>query len=80
MELHARRCASSRSTVLAAQGNGIAGGAGSTLSVDPDSETGVTVAPVAVGANGVGVTVDNSTIKHTAGEIYVDTVDGGTFV
>ena len=42
---------------LAAQGNGIAGGAGSTLSVDPDSETGGNTAPVTVGSNGVGVDV-----------------------
>lgn len=65
---------------LAAQGNGIAGGAGSTLSVAADSTTGVTVAPVAVGGNGVGVTVDNSSIKHTAGSLYVNLVDGGSFV
>jgi len=64
---------------LATQGNGIAGGNGSTLSVDADDTTGATVAPVAVGADGVGVTVDNDTIKHTAGEIYVATVDGGSF-
>lgn len=64
---------------LAAQGNGIGGGAGSTLSVTPDVTTGVTVAPVSVIADGVGVTVDNSTIKHTAGSIYVAAVDGGAF-
>lgn len=64
---------------LSTQGNGIAGGGGSTLSVDPDDTTGATVAQVAVGANGVGVTVDNSSIKHTAGSLYVDTVDGGAF-
>jgi hypothetical protein len=42
---------------LASQGNGIAGGAGSTLSVDPDSETGGNTQPVSVGANGVGVDI-----------------------
>ena len=42
---------------LAAQGNGIAGGAGSTLSVDADSETGGNTQPVSVGANGVGVDI-----------------------
>jgi len=42
---------------LAAQGNGIAGGAGSVLSVDPDNTTGGDVAPVNVSANGVGVDV-----------------------
>ena len=64
---------------LASQGNGIAGGGGSTLSIDPDSTTGATIAPVAVGANGVGVTVDNSSIVHTTGTISVGTIDGGTF-
>jgi hypothetical protein len=44
---------------LAAQGNGIAGGAGSTLSVDPDSETGGNIEPVTVGANGVGVDINS---------------------
>lgn len=42
---------------LAAQGNGIAGGAGSTLSVDPDSTTGGNIQPVNVVANGVGLDV-----------------------
>jgi hypothetical protein len=42
---------------LAAQGNGISGGAGSTLSVDPDSETGGNTQPVSVAANGVGLDV-----------------------
>ena len=44
---------------LAAQGNGIAGGAGSTLSVQPDSTTGGNVIPVDVTANGVGLDVDD---------------------
>ncbi len=42
---------------LAAQGNGIAGGAGSTLSVDVDSETGGDIQPVNLTANGVGLDV-----------------------
>ena len=64
---------------LSAQGNGIAGGVGSVLSVNADSTTGVTVAPVSVVANGVGVTVDNSSIVHAAGTLAVSVVDGGTF-
>jgi len=65
---------------LASQGNGIAGGAGSTLSVQADSTTGATVAPVSVVANGVGVTIDNDSLTHTAGTIEVVKVDGGSFV
>lgn len=42
---------------LTTQGNGIAGGGGSLLSVDPDSETGGNTQPVSVGANGVGLDV-----------------------
>ena len=42
---------------LSTQGNGIAGGAGTILSVDPDSTTGGDTAPVTVGADGVGVDV-----------------------
>jgi len=42
---------------LATQGNGIAGGGGTTLSVDPDSESGGNTQPVSVGANGVGLDV-----------------------
>ena len=64
---------------LAAQGNGIAGGAGSTLSVDPDDTTGATVCPVTVGANGVGTTIDNSSITHAAGTLSVAAIDGGSF-
>jgi hypothetical protein len=40
-----------------AQGNGIAGGAGSLLSVNPDSTTGANTQPVSVAANGVGLDV-----------------------
>ena len=42
---------------LAAQGNGIAGGAGSTLSVQADGTTGGNIQPVNVVANGVGLDV-----------------------
>jgi len=67
---------------LAAQGNGIAGGAGSTLSVASDTATGATVAAVSVTANGVGVAIDNSSIVHDNGGpdvLSVGVVDGGTF-
>lgn len=64
---------------LATQGNGIAGGNGSTLSVDSDTETGATVCAANVAANGVGVTVDNSSIKHASNVLEVGTVDGGSF-
>lgn len=55
---------------VTAQGNGIAGGGGSLLSVDPDSTTGGDVTPVSVGANGVGVDVtaldgDHLTVDFT---------------
>ena len=42
---------------LSTQGNGIAGGAGSTLSVNPDSTTGGNIQPVNVVANGVGLDI-----------------------
>jgi hypothetical protein len=42
---------------LAAQGNGISGGGGTVLSVDPDSESGGNIAAVSVGANGVGLDI-----------------------
>jgi hypothetical protein len=42
---------------LATQGNGIAGGSGSVLSVDPDSESGGDIQPVSVGSDGVGLDV-----------------------
>lgn len=41
--------------------------------VKADSTTGATIAPVSVTANGVGVTVDNSTIVHTTGTLSVNT-------
>ncbi len=65
---------------LASQGNGIAGGAGSTLSVQADSTTGATVVPVSVAANGVGITIDNDSLTHTTGTVVVSKVDGGSFV
>lgn len=65
---------------IGAQGNGIGGGNGSTLSVTPDSTTGATVAPVSVTANGVGVVIDNDSLNHTTGTIEVVKVDGGSFV
>jgi len=67
---------------LAAQGNGIAGGAGSTLSVSPDSTTGGTVIPVDVAANGVGLDVQDiapavadATVDVTADEILLRDAD-----
>lgn len=42
------------------------------LAINADVTTGATVAPVAVSANGVGVTVDNDSIVHTAGTLSVD--------
>lgn len=59
-------------------GNGITK-TGNTISVKPDVTTGATVAPLTVGTNGAGVTVDNSTITHSSGTISVNVVDCGTF-
>lgn len=39
------------------------------LEIKPDSTTGATVAPLTVGANGAGVTVDNTTIEHSTGTL-----------
>lgn len=65
------------------QGNGIAGGDGTTLSVDPDATTGGNVVPVNVVANGVGLDVstivDDSTVEADgSGNIRVkaDGIDG----
>ena len=44
---------------------------GGQLQIKPDSTTGATVAPLTTGANGAGVTVDNSTVEHNAGTIRV---------
>lgn len=56
---------------LAAQGNGIAGGAGSTLSVDPATEVAGSRAAVYVGADGVGIDLDDSTLTHTSSTLSV---------
>ena len=64
---------------IGTQGNGITGGNGTTLSILANSTTGATVAPVNVSSNGVGVTVDNISIIHTAGTLSVSKVDGGSF-
>lgn len=60
---------------LAAQGNGIAGGAGSTLSVDPATEVAGSRAAVYVAADGVGIDLDNSTLSHASSVLQVK--DGG---
>lgn len=60
---------------LSAQGNGIAGGAGSLLSVDPATEVAGSRAAVYVGADGVGVDLDNVTIEHSTSTLQVK--DGG---
>lgn len=41
------------------------------IELKPDSTTGATVAPLTVGANGAGVTVDNDTIEHSTGTLSV---------
>lgn len=53
---------------LAAQGNGISGGAGSTLSVNADTASTTTTEAnaISVVANGVGIKVDDSTIEGSA--------------
>lgn len=56
-------------------GDGLQGAAGSPLSIKPDSTTGVTVAPLSVGANGAGAAVDNVTVDHASGTLGVK--DGG---
>lgn len=72
---------------LAVQGNGIAGGAGTVLSVDPATEVAGSRAAVYVGADGVGIDVDNVTLTHSSsilavkaggiGETELNNVDGG---
>jgi hypothetical protein len=64
---------------LAAQGNGIAGGAGSTLSVQEDTTGGANLATVVnVSANGVAIRIDNSSIiENGSGQLEVQTLDGG---
>lgn len=63
---------------LASQGNGIAGGAGSTLSVDPATEVAGSRAAVYVGADGVGIDVDNSTLDHSSSTLQVKSGGIGT--
>jgi len=48
----------------AAAGSGLTGGAGSALSVTPDSTTGGDTAPVSVGVNGVGIDVTDLDGDH----------------
>lgn len=56
---------------LSSQGNGIAGGAGSLLSVDPATEVAGSRAAVYVGADGVGVDLDNSSLDHASSILQV---------
>jgi hypothetical protein len=56
------------------------GGSADQLAVKKDETTGATVAPVAVGNNGTGVSVDNASILHTTGTLRVGTIDGGVLV
>lgn len=49
---------------ISSQGNGLAGGNGSLLSVDPDGTSGGDISPVTVGANGVGVDVTSLDGDH----------------
>jgi len=56
---------------LASQGNGIAGGAGSTLSADPATEVAGSRAAVYVGADGIGIELDNSTLDHSSSTLQV---------
>lgn len=60
---------------LATQGDGIAGGGGTTLSVDPATEVAGSRAAVYVGADGVGIDLDNSTLEHSSSVLQVK--DGG---
>lgn len=60
---------------LSTQGNGIAGGAGSLLSVDPATEVAGSRASIYLGADGVGIDVDNSTLTHTSSTLQIK--DGG---
>jgi len=50
------------------------------IEIKADTSTGDTIAPLAVGADGAGVEVDNSTIKHSNGVLEVGDIDGGSFV
>lgn len=66
---------------IAAQGNGLSGGDGSLLSVKTYVGSDAKVVPVYVGADGVGVKIDDLSLKKNgSNEIYIKQVDGGTFV
>jgi hypothetical protein len=65
--------------VSALVGSGVEDDGSNNFRVKADVTTGATVVQVAVSANGVGVTLDNASIVHTAGVLSVGTVDGGTF-
>jgi len=56
---------------LSSQGNGIAGGAGSLLSVDPADEVAGSRAAVYIGADGVGIDLDNTTIEHSSSTLQL---------
>jgi len=60
-------------------GTGLEDDGSNNLRVKADITTGATVAPVSVTANGVGVSVDNTSIIHTGGTLEVEIVDGGTY-
>ncbi len=62
---------------LASQGNGIAGGAGSTLSIQADATGGANLAKALnVSSNGVAIKVDDSTIQEN-GSDQLEIKDGG---
>lgn len=65
---------------IGSQGNGITGGDGTSLAVQPDTSTSSLIAPISVTVSGVGVNIDNDSLGHTTGVIEVVKVDGGTFV
>lgn len=52
-------------------GNGISGGAGSALAVNPDTTTGGNYAAVNVAANGVSILVDGSTLENNSNTLRV---------
>ena len=56
---------------FASQGNGIAGGSGSLLSVDPATEVAGSRASVYIGADGVGIDVDNVTLNHASSTLQI---------
>lgn len=60
-------------------GSGVENDGANNVRVKADVTTGATVAPLSVGANGAGVTVDNVSIVHTSGVLSVAVIDGGTF-